>query len=892
MTEPVAGPAGPPDRSPASPSLRFDEVHDAAGRTRPHWQRLERDLLGGDRATLLRAQDRVRRMRRNQGTLPEAARRRVEPGGAARPGAAAPGSGVVPATALRALDPIPHLLSALEWAALEAGLRQRARLLDLLLADVYGPRDLLGRGVLPAEIVYGHPGFLRPCAGLPVPRRLVTAAVDLARAPGGAWRVRGDRASVPRGLGAMLSARRVIARLHPELYRDLRVQRVDGFYDTLRSTLAGLAPGKAGPSADSTRTVILSPGPDAEVFPEHAYLARNLGYTLVSGSDLTVRQGRVSVRSVGGLEPADVVLRLVDDAWCDPLELRPDSLLGPPGLLEATRRGKVALANPLGTGFLEHPALGAFMPAVSRALLGEDLLLAPVPAWWCGDDAGRAEVLGDLDRVVLRPLTADAGVGAVPGTRLFPRFLARAAREELRAAVAAHPGSWAAEEYSEASTAPVVHDGRLDAGRLVLRGLVVADGDDWEVLPGGLARVRLGLPGEAPGGAGGASPGGGAVVVRKDVWALAAGPLRLAGPVLTLPQIDLGASLPSRNAEALYWMGRHAEAAETAIRSVQTIGAELGETPELATDADGAWVAMFSASLRWTFEQPRTPGEFPVHRARRATAPPDGTLPPPILRRVLVDESIPRSLVGSLGELLEASLSARELLSTHTGQVLATLEDRLGALRSASAPGEIEEIAGSTLTHLMALVGLSAESMVRDPGYLMSDIGRRLERARLLVRGLLETLVPVPDPDIAGLPYETLLECCESLEVYRRRYRSDIEVEALSSLLITDPGNPRSLAFQADRLLADLRRLPGPPPDGALQPLGTVLERLLVADLGDLLAPTPGAPRGRRSGLRAWLTAIGEDLEQVAEAVKLTYFAHVPVQPVDVLSPGIPRVEP
>jgi uncharacterized alpha-E superfamily protein len=225
------------------------------------------------------------------------------------------------------------------------------------------------------------------------------------------------------------------------------------------------------------------------------------------------------------------------------------------------------------------------------------------------------------------------------------------------------------------------------------------------------------------------------------------------------------------------------------------------------------------------------------------------------------------------------------LVSTHTGQVLAMLEDRLGALRAASAPAEIEEIAGSTLINLMALVGLSAESMVRDPGYLMSDIGRRLERARLLVRILLETLVPVPHADIAGLTHETILACCESLVSYRRRYRSDIEVDALSSLLITDPGNPRSLAFQTDRLMADLRRLPGEPPERALQSLGSVLERLLMADLGRLLTPA----RGRRSGLRTWLWAISTDLEQVAEAVSLTYFAHVPVQPMDLL---FSQVEP
>jgi uncharacterized circularly permuted ATP-grasp superfamily protein/uncharacterized alpha-E superfamily protein len=758
-------------------------------------------------------------------------------------------------------------LSPPEWAILEAGLRQRARLLDVLLADVYGPRDLIRRGVLPAEIVYGHPGFLRPCAGVPVPRRLVVAAVDLARAPGGPWRVRGDRAAVPRGLGAMLSARRVLAGLHPDLYRALRVQRVDGFFDTLRSTLAGLGGLRKG---DGTRTVILSPGPGAEVFPEHAYLARHLGYTLVSGRDLTVRNGHVSVRSVGGLEPADVVLRLVDDTWCDPLELRPDSLLGPPGLLEASRRGHAVLANPLGTGFAEHPGLGAFLPAVCRALLGEDLLLEPVPTWWCGDAAARARVLADLDRVVLRPLTADAWEphqpfpdANAPGSRLFPRRMSEADRSELRAAVESRPGAWAAEEFGEAGTAPMVHDGRLAAGRLVLRGFVVARDDDWDVLPGGLARVRL----EA----------GSGVVVRKDVWALAeGGPHRLAGPVATLPQIDLGTSLPSRNAEALYWMGRHAEAAETAIRLVQTIGAELDETPDLATDAGGAWAAMFLAGLRWTDESPRSRGELPPRPGGEPPAFPGAASAATILRRVLVDDTVPRSLAGSLAELLEASLSARELLSTHTAQVLANLEDRLGALRAAGTPAEVEEVAGATLINLMALAGLSAESMVRDPGYLMSDIGRRLERSRLLARILLETLVPVPDPDIAGLTAETILACCDSLVAYRRRYRSDIEVGALANLLLIDPSNPRSLAFQADRLMADLRRLPGVAPDGALQPLGAVLQRVLVADVGVLLE----ADGRERPGLRAWLCAIADDLDRVAEAVSLTYFAHVPVQPV------------
>lgn len=839
-------------------AARFDEVHGPDGATRSHWKPIESTLLAADRATLLRAQDRLRRLRRSQGTVVAAS-------------VGGPGP-------LRPLDPVPYVVAAADWRRLEAGLDQRARLLDRLLADVYGAGTLLGSGLLPAEVVYAPEGFLRPCRGWsppgkgsgpgPLGRWLVAGAVDVVRRPGGEFAVRGDRTSVARGLGGTLSARQVLSVLHPELYRRLRVRRVDGFYDTLRSTLASLAPEPL--DADNARTAILSPGPAAEAFPEHTFLARSLGFTLVSGPDLTVRDGRVWLRSVGGLEGVDVLLRLVDDAWCDPLELRAGSRLGPPGLLEASRRGTVALANPLGAGFLENPGLAPFLPALSRALLGEELLLEPVPAWWCGDPAARSHVLAHLDGLVLRPLgaggvPASPAFGVAPGTRIVTADLDAEAREQLRGLVEAHPNLWVGEERLEGASAPVIHDGRVEPARVVLRCFVVAAGDGYQVMPGGLARARLEpLPAEG----GGSAP---AVIVRKDAWVQAEGPRRLGAPVLTLHQIDLGASLPSRNAEALYWMGRHAEAAETAIRLVQTIASELGETPELATDAGGAWVAIFAACLGWTAEPARTP---PGGAPKRRRPPVAGPVPP-ILRRALVDEKLPRSLVRSLSELLAASLSARELLSTHTCQVLATLEDRLGALRAMSGPEGLEELAGSILTSLMALVGLSTESMVRDPGWLFMDIGRRMERARLLVRVLGEALVPVPDPDVAGLVHETLLACCESLVAYRRRYRSDIEVGAMANILLVDPTNPRSLGYQADRLLGDLRRLPGRQ-GAAVEAVGATLGTLLTTDVSSLLEPL----RGKRSRLRGWLGEVAAELDRVAEAVNLTYFAHVPVQTV------------
>lgn len=857
---------------------RFDEVHGRDGAPFSYWRGLEASLLRADRGTRLRAQDLVRRLRRSQGTLAV-----VAPG---------TGHGVVPASGgggpgsdgglagapeqLRGLDPVPHIVPAADWRTLEAGLLQRARLFEGLLADVYGPETLVQQGVLPAEVVYGYDGFLRPCRGIDPGRRLIAGAVDVMRSPAGEFAVRGDRTSVARGLGGTLSARRVLSVTLSDQYRRLRVQRIDDFYDTLRSTLAGLATSDpAKPDSTDSRTAILSPGPQAEAFPEHAYLARSLGFTLVSGSDLTVRDGQVWVRSVGGLEGVDVLLRLVDDDWCDPLELRAGSRLGPPGLLEAHRRGQVALGNALGSGFLENPGLAPFLPAACRALLGEELLLRPVPAWWCGDGDGLSHVLTRAEELILRPL--GRGTGHAAGRRIEVGRLDRATRDDLLARVRARPGLWVGEEPFESATAPLVHDGRVVPSHLVLRSYFVADGaggEGFSVMPGGLARARIDLP-----------DGGGPVIVRKDAWVLADGPRRISLPVLSQPQIDLGASLPSRNAEALYWMGRHAEAAETVIRLVQTIASELGETPELTTDADGAWVEIFAACLGWTAEPARTltgspapsPAELLADRLGgpvRADPSAQGELPP-IVRHALVDEHLPRSLVRSLAELSVASLSARELLSTHTCLVLATLEDRLAALRAVSDPGELDELIGSVLTNLMALVGLSAESMVRDPGWLFIDIGRRVERARLLVRVVAEALVPDPDPEIAGLVHETLLAGCESLVAYRRRYRSDIEVAALAHLLLTDPSNPRSLAFQADRILGDLRRLPGEQA-AAIEPIGAALGGLLVADLPGLLQPS----RGRRPKLRDWLSEVSGQIDEVAESINLTYFAHVPVQTV------------
>jgi uncharacterized circularly permuted ATP-grasp superfamily protein len=336
------------------------------------------------------------------------------------------GDAGTPAAAPWALDPVPVLLASQEWAGVELGVIQRAELLNLVLTDLYGPRDLLRRGVLPAELVFGHSGFLRQCDQIRLPgnQQLFNMAVDLVRDASGEFSVLADFTQAPSGAGYALENRVVVSRVFPSLYRDSQVHRLAPFFRTLRSSLQDVAP----PDADDPRIVLLSPGPWSETAFEHAYLASHLGYALVEGADLTVREGRVWMRSLRNLERVDVILRRTDAWFCDPLELRADSRLGVPGLVEVARVGGVSIVNTLGSGVLENPGLLPYLPRLAQHLLGEQLLMPSVPTWWCGDEDGRRHVLANLERLVVKPITRRSGPTAV-----FPWELTNELRDDLRA---------------------------------------------------------------------------------------------------------------------------------------------------------------------------------------------------------------------------------------------------------------------------------------------------------------------------------------------------------------------------------------------------------------------------------------------------------------------------
>ncbi|MGZ8190590.1 MAG: circularly permuted type 2 ATP-grasp protein, partial [Methylococcaceae bacterium] len=380
------------------------------------------------------------------------------------------------------LDPVPLLISNEEWTSIEAGLKQRADLLDLILKDIYGKQSLLKTGLLPSELVFAHEGFLRPCVGAlqNQQRHLIIYSANLARGPNGRMWILDDRTQAPSGSGYALENRTAITRVLPDIFRDTQVHRLSGFFKALRKGLAHLAPH----NKENPRIVVLTPGPFNETYFEHAYLASYLGFTLVQGDDLTVRDGYVWLKSLEGLQAVDVILRRVDDSFCDPLELRSNSRLGVAGLLQAVRRGNVAIANPLGSSILENPALLAFLPKLARHFLNQELILPSVATWWCGQRRERDFVLQNFDRLVIKQINRHQGNNA-----LFVASLSSKEKDQLRNQILAKPHLFVGQEQVSFSTVPAFIDHHIEPRNAVLRNFVVANADDYLVMPGGLTRV-------------------------------------------------------------------------------------------------------------------------------------------------------------------------------------------------------------------------------------------------------------------------------------------------------------------------------------------------------------------------------------------------------------------
>lgn len=753
------------------------------------------------------------------------------------------------------LDPIPFILEEGEWRRIGDALVQRATLLNLILRDLYGEQRLLREGFFPPALVLGHPNFLRPCVGVSVADEtyLHLYAADIARSPDGQWWVVNDRTQSPSGAGYALENRMVVLRMLSEAFRDCDVKRLHSFFVILRETIEKQAPhGK-----DNPKVVLLTPGPYNETYYEHVYLARYLGYTLVEGGDLTVRDNKVYLKALGGLQQVDVILRRLDEDYCDPLELRSDSTLGVAGLLQAVAAGNVAVVNALGSGLIEIPALRAFLEPLCQHLLGESLKMPSVATWWCGQKKAFDYVCDHLDQLTVRPTFGSERSGPFVRSMLSERDKAELIRQ-----MRFRPHDFTGHEQVEMSNAPVLVNGRLESRPVVVRVFLVARGGSYHVLPGGLTRVA-------------ASADQGMVSMQrgdgsKDTWILGGSTeeeVAVARAQLARLELRHGSNdLSSRVADNLFWLGRYTERCEGYVRLLRTVLQNLTDESALRS----------SPALGKLVHAPHNLGL--IATPLRNLADPDGlTQFQQDIMAAIADKGNSGGLRETLSRVHWIASSLRDRISPDVWRILNYLVHKaFPPVPSAfSQPGEGIVMLNNIVTTLAAFNGMEMENMVRGLGWRFLDVGRRLERALLVVKLLRTTVTQWQEEEPALL--EALLEVEDSAMTYRSRYFGAAHLTGVLDLLMLDEDNPRSLAFQLVEISRHLAHLPGDPdevlPKESSQLIQSALDDLRRINLDQLATPN-SQEYNRRPSLEQKLDELAQRLTQFSDQLTLRYFSH------------------
>ncbi len=752
------------------------------------------------------------------------------------------------------MDPIPLVIDDKEWASIEQAVIQRAALFNAILLDLYGPQRLLGERLFPPALVFANPHFLRPCFGITPPGGvyLHSYAADLARSPDGRWWVIADRTQAPSGMGYTLQNRLVGARTFPNAFNQYRVRQLTRFFDVKRDALLGLAANQR----PNPTIVLLTPGPHSETYFEHSFLAGQWGFTLVEGADLTVIDQRVYLKTLGGLKPVDLILRRLDDGFCDPLELRGDSLLGVAGLVQAVRSGNVVIDNALGSGLVETAAHMAFLPGLCRQLRSEDLRMPSVATWWCGQDGPRRYVLDHLRELVLKP--AFPRFGRHPE---FPESMDVGARENLVRRIESQPEEFVAQERVALSTVPVRTDQGFVPRHAVLRVYAAWNGQSYTVMPGGLTRVSSHYSSLVV-----SMQFGGA---SKDTWVLGgsedAGAGRRQLSFFTGAQ-PIQFDLPSRVADNLFWLGRYTERVEARVRLVRALLPALSGEEDFGRGVSLETAIRLLAGLRY----------LPLETAA-ASIGEQLRIVQRVLTEMVYDPSQTSSLRWNLKEMRRSARHLKERLSSDTWRVLQQLETEFSGFAPANADQRYDaemDLLDGVIETLSAFSGPLTENTTRGLGWRFLEAGRRMERALQtaeLLRSALETAAAEIEPCL-----QVLLQIADSSITYRSRYSTVLQTGLVLQLLLSDESNPRSVGFQLATLLHQIDRLQENDQavqNGIERPLAQkVLTAVRKSDMHELAGRDDD---GRFPALEELIGQVKMTLYELSEALTARYLSHL-----------------
>jgi len=761
------------------------------------------------------------------------------------------------------LDALPFIISKNEWSVIESGLIQRAELFNLILKDIYGPQRLIKDGIVPMEIIYGHHGFLRECCNIQSPHKqmLNIYSADIAWSKDGKTWVLNDRTQAPSGFGYTLENRMAMARVVPELFKGLKVRRLSPFFHALRTALNAMAPHQKG----QPRIVVLTPGPSNETYFEHAFLSSHLGFTLVQGDDLMVKDNFVWLKTLGGLEQVDVIIRRVDDIYCDPLELKADSQLGIPGLLQAVRSGNVRIANPLGSSVVENPALNPFLHAVSRYFLSEDLKLPSIASWWCGQQPALQYVLKNLSSLVIKKIYRESSIR----TSVDATMLSQQQLQQLQEQIKAQPHLYVGQEKVDYGASPAWVKGKILPGTALFRSFAVSKNDTYSVMKGGLTRTSLDKENMFISNQIGS--------FSKDTWVLSdeennTFKVNSEQDFLYTQTDDYKSTvLSSRTAENLFWVGRYAERVLGNARFIRTIMQYVEEANNAFIDDDYKLKeSLLLALTKYTHTYPGFNDSAKLSHPWKE------------LESILFDAKRDGSLGYNINCFIRAIYAVTGYWSTDTWRVLHEIEETWNKEPAAQHTGHYKMISviDNIITLVMAFISLNRESISREQGWELLDAGRKIEQSLSLISMMQSALLNKQDEAIDYILLEVILNSNECMMNYRFKYRVSLKRPLILELMLFDPNNPRSLIYQVERLKNYLSRLPqmyGGQATTKHERLSfEAYSKIKLTDkeqLSELNTTTQ-----HYQHLESFLTDINNLLHEVHNAVSVTYFKHAQIQ--------------
>ena len=759
------------------------------------------------------------------------------------------------------LNIIPFVIENKEWKNIEKGLQQRAEVLNLVLKDIYGKNELIKNGIVPYEIIFSHRGFLRNCHQIDykTAKQLLIHSADLARGPDGRMWVVNDRTEAPSGLGYSLENRFSINEVVPDFFNEINVKQPFGFFKDFNQLLINSAPN----NKENPTIVILTPGPLNETYFEHSYLSSFLGYPLVKGNDLVVRDDKVWIKTLKGLIQIDVIYRRVDDAFVDPLELKGDSYLGVAGLLNVVRQQNVTIMNPIGSGVLENPGLIPFMNSICKYFLKEDLILPQIASWWCGQEKECKHVLENLTNFVVKPIDITNRESIY-----FCEFLNKEELEALKKEILSKPYRYVAQEKISFSTAPNLTTDSLEPRKVMCRTFSVAKDNSYSVMPGGLVRVaaerkELRVSNQKGG-------------TSKDFWVtntdgkVSKKRQRYHWHHSTSNNMTGIGNLPSNTAENLFWSGRYLARTLTTARYIRMVLNQMSNSEYSKKESDSESMTILFQSIT------HLTSIFPGFSGKNK----EEALQNPLqeIAIVLFDETQIGSMAHSLKSFNNSYYSLRNLWSKDMWRVYDTLQKTWRDFQKKDHNNipKIIKLLDSIITKLIAFIALIEESILVEQGLLLYFIGLQMEKAMMGIDKSRALLSVAYDEDIEYEILESLLNSNESLNIYRYSFKSYLNIENVVNLILLDNSYARSLKYQLNRIRKDIFKLPNKTGD---QKITSIQQSILEAcELIEKAKATQlikvNSTNFTRTQLEYLLASLSDKIHQTSMLLTDTYFNH------------------